>query len=168
MQRLTATRFVHVATIAVGLTCGTTLLAADGASQADKDFVAKVSQGGLYEVEAGKVAAMRSTVPAVKNFGVLDAHDHEGVNSELKHIAAVTGVPVKQGLNPELSQRLAKLRAVPADQFDAYYVGDMKQIHNSDEGLFVKEAEEGSAPYKKFAHQTAVLVNAHLGWLNTL
>jgi hypothetical protein len=34
--------------------------------------------------------------------------------------------------------------------------------------LFVKEAEEGSAPYKKFAHQTAVLVNAHLGWLNTL
>lgn len=44
----------------------------------------------------------------------------------------------------------------------------MKQIHNNDEGLFVKEAEEGSAPYQKFAHQTAVLVKAHLGWLNTM
>jgi hypothetical protein len=49
-----------------------------------------------------------------------------------------------------------------------YYVADMKQIHNKDEGLFAKEAEEGSAPFKRFAHQTAVLVNADLGWLNTL
>ena len=44
----------------------------------------------------------------------------------------------------------------------------MKQIHNTDERLFAKEADNGSDPYKKFAHETAVLVNAHLGWLNTL
>jgi hypothetical protein len=44
----------------------------------------------------------------------------------------------------------------------------MKQIHTKDEGLFVKEAEEGSAAYKEFAHPTAVLVKAHLGWLDTL
>ena len=44
----------------------------------------------------------------------------------------------------------------------------MKQIHNKDEGLFVAEAQAGTSAYKSFAHQTAVLVNAHLGWLNTL
>jgi hypothetical protein len=44
----------------------------------------------------------------------------------------------------------------------------MKQIHNNDEGLFVQESNEGSQPYKEFAHLTAVLVKAHLGWLNTL
>ena len=44
----------------------------------------------------------------------------------------------------------------------------MKQIHNNDEGLFAQEAQQGSGPYKDFAHHTAVLVNAHLGWLNTL
>jgi predicted outer membrane protein len=70
-------------------------------------------------------------------------------------------------LNAEFSQRLAKLKAVPAAQFDSYYLTDMKQIHNNDEGLFVKEAEGGSAAYKTFAHQTAVLVKAHLGWLDT-
>lgn len=159
---------MSLAIIAMGIMLGTMAFAAESASDADRAFVAKVSQGGLYEVEAGRVAAMRGTVPAVKDFGVLDAHDHQGVNSELKHIAAMTNVPVKPGLNAEFSQRLAKLKAVPADQFDAYYVADMKQIHNNDEGLFAKEADEGSAPYKKFAQQTAALVKAHLGWLNTI
>jgi putative membrane protein len=141
-------------------------LMAQTASVNDKAFVAKVSQGGLYEVEAGKVAAMRGTV--VKNFGVLESHDHEGVNSELKRIAAATGVAITPGLNAEFTQRLAKLKAVPAGQFDAYYLDDMKQIHTKDEGLFVAEANDGTAAYKNFAHNTAVLVNAHLGWLKSL
>ena len=80
----------------------------------------------------------------------------------------MTGVSIKPGLNAEFTQRLNKLKAVPAAQFDAYYVADMKQIHNNDEGLFVQESQQGSEPYKKFAHETAVLVKAHLGWLNTL
>jgi putative membrane protein len=148
------------------LSTGAPLLAAP-ASQADQAFVAKVSQGGLYEVEAGKVAAMRGTTPFIKDFGLLESQDHEGVNSNLKSIAGATSVSIAPGLNAEFSQRLAKLKAVPAAQFDSYYLTDMKQIHNNDEGLFVKEAEGGSAAYKTFAHQTAVLVKAHLGWLDT-
>jgi putative membrane protein len=157
--------------MAIGIICftgGALHAAAQSASGADQAFVAKVSQGGLYEVEAGKVAAMHGTVPAIKDFGVLEAHDHQGVNSKLKRIADSTGVTIAPGLNREFTQRLAKLKAVPADQFDASYLADMKQIHNNDEGLFAKEAQDGSGPYKRFAHQTAVLVNAHLGWLNTM
>ena len=159
---------VHAAVATAMLLAGTILQAAPAASDADQAFVAKVSQGGLYEVEAGKVAATRATMLAVKNFGVLESHDHEGVNSGLKRIAGMTGVTIKPGLNAEFSERLAKLKAVPAAQFDDYYVGDMKQIHNKDEGLFKQEAQDGSEPYKQFAQQTAVLVNAHLGWLNTM
>lgn len=167
MQRQLS-RKLTVAVMMAGLGCGSMLFAAQPASQADRAFVAKVSQGGLYEVEAGKVAAMKGRTPVVKDFGVLESHDHEGVNSELKHIAGITGVTIQPGLNAEFSRRLAKLKSVPESQFDLYYMADMKQIHNNDEGLFSKEAEEGTAPYKEFAHQTAVLVKAHLGWLNTL
>jgi putative membrane protein len=122
----------------------------------------------MYEVEAGKVAAMRGTVPVVRDFGVMETHDHEGVGAGLKRVANASGVTFASTLNPEFAARLAKLKAVPADQFDAYYWNDMKQIHNNDEGLFAKEAEDGSASYKEFAHNTAVLVKAHLGWLNSL
>jgi len=159
---------VSLATAAVGLMCSMALIASESATQADRAFVAKVSQGGLYEVEAGKVAAMHGAVPVVKDFGVLESHDHEGVNSELKRIAEMTSVSIAPGLNAEFSQRLAKLKAVSGAQFDSYYLSDMKQIHNNDEALFVQEAEDGSTPYKRFAHQTAVLVKAHLGWLNTM
>lgn len=153
--------------MAMGVFCATSMLA-QKASQADREFVGKVSQGGLYEVEAGKVAAMHGITPAVKDFGLLESQDHEGVNAGLKKIAMATGVSITPGLNAEFSARLAKLKAVPAVQFDAYYIDDMKQIHNNDEALFVKEGDDGSQPYKDFAHLTAVLVKAHLGWLNTL
>jgi putative membrane protein len=167
MQRSMAIK-ISAAAICLGLICGSVLHAAQAASQADRAFAAKVSQGGLYEVEAGQVAAMRGSVPAVRNFGVLEFHDHEGVNRGLTRIAGMTGVSIAPGLNAEFSQRLAKLKAVPAAQFDSYYIADMKQIHNKDEGLFAQEAEDGSMPYKLFAQQTAILVKAHLGWLNTM
>ena len=111
---------------------------------------------------------MRGTVPVIKDFGVLESHDHEGVNRELKRIAGMTGVAIAPGLNGEFTQRLEKLKQVPAGEFDSFYLSDMKQIHNNDEGLFAQEANDGSALYKSFAHNTAVLVKAHLGWLNTL
>jgi putative membrane protein len=153
------------AAIVAALAAGTAV--AQQASQADKDFVAKVSQGGMYEVEAGKVAAQRGTTPVVTNFGVLEAHDHEGVGANLKRIANASGVTFSTSLNAEFSARLNKLKSIPADQFDAYYFTDMKQIHNKDHGLFEQEAVAGTPPYHAFAHQTAVLVAAHLGWLNT-
>ena len=141
---------------------------AQTASGADRGFVGKVSQGGAYEVEAGRVAAARGQTVVVRDFGVLETHDHEGVGAELKRIAGATGVPIASELNAEFAARLAKLKAVPAAQFDAFYAEDMKAIHTKDEGLFVQESQEGSAAYKEFAHHTAVLVKAHLGWLGTL
>ena len=152
----------------LALATATLLRAASPASQADRDFIAKVSQGGLYEVEAGKVAVIHGQTPAVQNFGVLESHDHQGVNAALKRIADSTGVSITPGLNAEFSARLAKLKAVPDAQFDAFYLIDMQQIHNKDEDLFVQEAQQGSSAYKKFAQQTAILVKAHLGWLNSL
>ncbi len=145
-----------------------TFAAGPVATQADRDFVAKVSQGGAYEVEAGRVAAARGLTPVIKNFGVLESHDHDGVGGELKRIATMTGVTIAPGMNAEFTARLAKLKSIPAEQFEQAYVADMKQIHNKDEGLFLQEAEKGSAAYNSFARQTALLVKAHLGWLNSL
>ena len=142
------------------------LLAASPASPADKIFVAKVSQGGAYEVAASKVAGERATMPDVKDQAIAEVHDHELVGAELKRICAATGIAVAPQLNAEFQQRLAKLKSTPSVNFDAAYIADMKQIHDNDEKLFAKEAGDGSDNFKTFAHQTDLIVKRHIGALH--
>src|SRR5271155_1936589 len=46
------------------------LSAADMASPTDRAFVGKVSQGGMYEVEASKIAAQKATAQDVKDLAI--------------------------------------------------------------------------------------------------
>jgi putative membrane protein len=148
---------------ALCLSTGVVAFAAATATPVDQDFIAHVSQGGAYEVEAGKVAEQRGQTPDIRDLGVMESHDHTLVNDKLKQIASETGVSVPDHLNAKFQQRLDKLKAVPAGQFDAYFLADMKQIHDEDEKRFQDESKDGSQPYRKFAHQTAVVVQRHIG-----
>ena len=138
------------------------------ASDADKTFVGKVSQGGAYEVEASRYAETKAVAPDVKDLAVMEVHDHTLVGSNLKRIATATGVPIASSPNAEFKERLAKLKAVSAEDFDAAYVADMQSIHDKDEKLFAQEAEEGSESFKTFAHQTDLIVKRHIGALHGL
>ena len=157
-----------IALLAGTLALAPALLAATPASPADKEFVGKVSQGGAYEVEASKLAMQRAVAPDVKDLAIAEVHDHTGVGSRLKAIAASTGVPIAPALNAEFHARLEKLRATPAADFDAAYIADMQQIHDKDEKLFAAEANDGSDAYKTFAHQTDLIVKRHIGALHGL
>ena len=137
------------------------------ASPADQAFVAQVSQGGAYEVQAGLIAQQRATSPDVKDLALAEVHDHQGVNARLKQIADGTGVSIDPQLKAEFQQRLEKLRNEPAANFDAAYVADQVAIHDKDEKLFAKEAQEGSTAYRQFAHETDQIVKRHIGALKS-
>jgi putative membrane protein len=140
--------------------------AADSFSDADKAFVAKVSQGGMYEVELGKVAETHATAQDVKDSGNTEAHDHMLVGDKLKSIVEANGMEFPKGLNAEFQARLDKIKSLPADQFDAAYIADMKKIHQGDGAAFAKEAASGSNPdLKAFAAETYRIVQRHLGEL---
>jgi putative membrane protein len=138
------------------------------ASDVDKTFVGNVSQGGMYEVEASKLAVQRAAAPDVKDIAATEVHDHELVNGNLKRIAANAGIPVAGTLNETFQQRLDKLKSTPASGFDTAYVADMQGIHDKDERLFAKEAVEGADSFKTFAHQTDLIVKRHIGALHGL
>lgn len=142
------------------------LHAADPASPTDKAFVAKVSQGGMYEVEASKVAMDRASAANVKDLATWEVHDHQLVGNNLKQTASASGVDFAATLNPEFQQRLDKLKAVSGPAFDQAYIADMKLIHAGDERLFAAEALHGSSSYKPFAHETDLIVKRHIGALN--
>jgi putative membrane protein len=136
---------------------------AGNASDADKVFTGKVSQGGMYEVEASKVAAQKATAQDVKDMAIMEIHDHSLVNGELKKIAASDGVEVAPRLNATFQERLDKLKSVSGPGFDAAYASDMAQIHDMDEKLFAQEAVDGSGQFKAFAAKTDRIVKRHIG-----
>ena len=140
--------------------------AADSFSEADKAFVAKVSQGGMYEVELGKLGETKATTQDVKDQANTEAHDHMLVGDKLKSIVEAHGMEFPKELNGEFQARLDKMKALPAGQFDAAYIADMKKIHAADGAAFAREASSGANPeLKAFAAETYRIVQRHLGEL---
>lgn len=142
-------------------------LAQDAASDADKAFVGKVSQGGRYEVEASKLALSKAVAQDVKDLAATEVHDHELVNRELKAISASKGVAIAPTLIPQFQQKLDHLNSLSGAEFDTAYLDEMKAIHDKDEKLFAQEAVDGGArAYKAFAAKTDRIVKRHIGALS--
>src|SRR5580692_3591678 len=140
--------------------------AADSFSDADKAFVAKVSQGGMYEVELGKLAQTKGGTQDIKDQGNTEAHDHALVGDKLKSIIEANGMEFPKELNEEFQTRLDKISTLPGNAFDAAYNEDMKKIHAADGAAFAKEAVSGTNPdLKEFAAETYRIVQRHLGEL---
>jgi len=140
--------------------------AADPFSDADKAFVAKVSQGGMYEVALGKLAESHATTQDVKDSGNTEAHDHMLVGDKLKSIVVANGMEFPTSLNGKFQSRLDAISALPSGQFDAAYIRDMKKIHAAEGAAFAREATSGTNPdLKAFASETYRIVQRHLGEL---
>ena len=140
--------------------------AADSFSDTDKAFVAKVSQGGMYEVELGKLAETKALTQDVRDQGNTEAHDHKLVGDKLKSIFKANSMAFPKSLNAEFQARLDKMKALPASEFEAAYIKDMQEIHDADGAAFAKESTSGDNPdLKAFAAETYRIVQRHLGEL---
>ena len=160
------TRMIRSTTAAAAtLLLLSTAFAAAPASDADKAFVAKVSQGGAYEVAASKYALTHAQAQDVIDLANSEVHDHTLVGARLKQISAAAGVPIAPALNDEFSDRLARLKEGAGQNFDQLYIEDMKSIHDKDEALFAQESRDGSGAFKAFAAQTDKIVKRHIGAL---
>jgi putative membrane protein len=152
----------------LALSLASLIQAANPGLENDKAFVAKVSQGGMYEVEASKYAETAATAPDVQDIAVMEVHDHTLVNDALKKLAALEKIPVDSTLNATFKQRLDSLKSKSGPEFEAAYISDMEQIHDTDQRLFAKEATDGSENFQVFARQTDLIVKRHLGALHAL
>ena len=153
-----------------GLLAGATASAAraaDAASAADRTFVAKVSQGGLFEVKLGQLAADQGNAQDIRDQGATEAHDHAMVNDKLKSIASDAGIEIGPDLDPAFQGQLDRIKTLSGTAFDVAYLKAMKVIHAKDGATFATEARSGTDPrLRNFAAETHRIVQSHVGELD--
>ena len=138
-------------------------------SAADRLFVAKVSQGGMFEVLASKVAETKAVQADVSDVSVTEVHDHTLVGAKLKAIAESLQLPFPTQLNAAFQARLDKLEALTGKDFDVAYIREMDSIHATDVAAFAEEAKSGMNPaLRSFAAQTVLIVRRHIGALHAV
>ncbi|HEY0309328.1 MAG TPA: DUF4142 domain-containing protein [Acidobacteriaceae bacterium] len=113
--------------------------AADPAMQ-DKMFLKKAAAGGMFEVQAGQVAAQKGNTDAVKNFGQLMVTDHTKLNADMAPIAKNLGVNPPEKLEKKDQAELDKLNELSGVEFDKEYIAHMVMDHRKDLHEFMMEA----------------------------
>ena len=105
--------------------CGLVLAAAAHAdvSTKDREFLTQAATGGLYEVQAGKLAQNRATANEVKSFGAMLVKDHTAANDELRALAARKGVALPTTLPGDKQKQLDQL--AKAQKFDQEFLSQV-------------------------------------------
>lgn len=153
--------------LALSLAVGTVAHAAPNLSSTDLAFVAKVSQGGMYEVEASKVAEQKAQAQDVKDQATTEVHDHQLVGGNLKSIASANGDDFPTQLNADFQSRLDRLNGLDGKAFDDAYLAEMQKIHALDGAAFAQEARLGqNTDLKAFSAETVRIVERHIGALH--
>jgi putative membrane protein len=132
-------------------------------SSADQNFVKKAAEGGMAEVELGKLAKEKASSSEVKQFGERMVTDHSKANEELKSIASQKGVTLPTTLNAKDQATKDRLSKLSGEQFDRAYMNDMVKDHTKDVSEFKKESTTAKDPdIKSFASQTLPTLEDHL------
>lgn len=127
-----------------------------------ESFMKEAAEGGIAEVELGKVALKNAQDPEVKKFAQMMIDDHSKANAELKALAAKKNIPIPADAGSHKSDidDMSKLKGA---DFDKEYVDAMVDDHEDDVAAFQKQADSSSDPdVKAWAAKTVPTLKKHL------
>lgn len=143
--------------------------AAAFAAAPDASFYKTLAQGGIAEVEAGKLAQQKGDDPKVKDFGAMMVKDHSAANEQLKALAAGKGIDLPGSSSTSQMATKAKLEVLSGGTFDKSYVEDQVKAHRDTVELLKKEIATGQDPdAKAFAQKVLPTVESHLHAINQI
>jgi putative membrane protein len=128
---------------------GLCAVAQDNQQDQDKKFVTAASEGGLAEVDFGKLAAQKAKNPDVRAFAQKMVQDHTTLNNKMAPVAQELGVTPAQHLGVENVAEYAKLKVLTGDEFDKSYVSEMVKDHHADLAAFQQEEQVAANPALK-------------------
>jgi putative membrane protein len=137
-------------------------VAAPAGATTDGGFVTNAAIGGMYEVEAGQIAAERSGNAKIKALGLKMVADHGKAGDELKPIAAAQNLTVPTALDQRHQGLIDNLRGATNEDFDRVYLQQQEAAHNETAMLLGDYGRiGGNAALKGWAAKTLPVVQMH-------
>jgi len=132
-------------------------------SAADRTFMNKACQGGMAEVEMGKLAKDHGENQAVKDFGQRMVDDHTKAGDELKKLASDKGITLPSEMTAADKATYNRLSKLNGAAFDKAYMRDMVTDHRKDVSEFQRESTSAhDADVKSWASKTLPTLQDHL------
>ncbi|HKV13240.1 MAG TPA: DUF4142 domain-containing protein [Thermoanaerobaculia bacterium] len=132
-------------------------------SPQDRKFVTEAAQGGMMEVELGRLASERASNAEVKAFGRRMVEDHTAANEKLKQVAKERSLTLPTEMTAEQKQERDHLSRATGAEFDRMYMSHMVKDHQKDVSEFEKQTQKGEdAGVRSFAQQTLPTLREHL------
>jgi len=133
------------------------------ASSPDASFYKGAAEGGMAEVDAGRLAQDKGNSQQVKDFGAMMVKDHSAANEKLQTLAASKSITLPTTASVGQMASKAKLDVLSGATFDKSYVKGQISAHRQTIALFRMEISSGQdADAKAFAVATLPTVKAHL------
>ena len=129
---------------------------------ADRHFMDQAAIGGLFEVQAGKLAVERGS-DALKEFGRMLVEDHGAADKELNALAASRSITLPPRLTQHQQSTLRSLSQKEGGKFDQQFVQEVGlQDHRSDIRKFENAAKRTKDPeLKAFIEKTLPTLRKH-------
>ena len=148
---------------ALAMVCAVPILAFSMEASTDESFFKNAAEGGLSEVDAGKLAEQKSTSAAIKDFGGMMVKDHSTANQKLWKIAGTHNIKLPTTASVEQVAAAERLKLLSGDSFDKAYIKNQVEAHRDTVALFKKEAASGTDPQaRQFATETLPTLQSHL------
>jgi putative membrane protein len=132
--------------------------------QADaSNFAVEAANGGMMEVELGKVAQDNAYSPRVKAFGAMMVKDHSEADDKMKAIAGSLNIALPDSVSDATRKEIDQMKMKKGKDFDKAYVDMMVDDHKTDIAAFRKCADNCSdSTIKSFAYTTLPVLEKHL------
>ena len=129
----------------------------------DQAFVTKAAQANLAEIEAGRVAADRSTNADVRMLGQHMVEDHTKSNRDLTDLARRKGFSIPEQMDDLHQQEVARLKDLSGSDFDRKYTAMMVTDHIKAVALFDEHARQAKdREIRAFAEKVSPQLREHL------
>lgn len=135
----------------------------------DAAFIVDAANGGMTEIELGKLALQKGVSKQVKNFGLMMVKDHSKINDMVKAIAVTKNISIPKAPGAQEQKIISKLTGKSGKDFDKAYIDDMIEDHQDDIKTFQTAAKKCLDPdVKSFAAKTIPILQEHLDAINAI